>query len=294
MNKIKFELCNKAIVITGSARSGTTILGKILHSFNNVEYTFEPPLLISLFTLIEKLNEEDWKLLYETYLYEDFLITSLSGRNFNFNTSDDSCIFNAKKKSFVENRLSKSLRKHEAVRIVEKYQIVWKIPSIPIYINRLIRYYPKTKVIYVKRSISDTMNSLLKKQWFNNNTLKNNNLNWPNNNYKGLIVPFWVKKNDSKKWINMTEIDRCAYYILRMNDFTHNKNFIYIEYEDLIKGPFDAILKLSKSLGLEWGAKTKEILNTVKINPIKRDDNILQKISKSLRLKLELDIHLNN
>ena len=69
LNKQIFDKCNECIVITGCARSGTTILSKIIHSFSNVELSFEPPMLFSLFPLINKLSQNDWKLLYETYLY---------------------------------------------------------------------------------------------------------------------------------------------------------------------------------------------------------------------------------
>ena len=35
------------------ARSRTTIIGKIIHSFDRVEYAFEPPDLLSLLSLID-------------------------------------------------------------------------------------------------------------------------------------------------------------------------------------------------------------------------------------------------
>ena len=87
LNSRIFEKCNNSTLITGGARNGTTILGKIFHSFNNVEYIFEPPLFFSLFALIDSLDKDDWKLLYETYLYEEFLINALGGRNLNYNKS---------------------------------------------------------------------------------------------------------------------------------------------------------------------------------------------------------------
>ena len=56
--------CNEAIIISGGARSGTTIIGKVLHSLKNVEYAFEPPALFALFPLINDLPKKIWKLLY--------------------------------------------------------------------------------------------------------------------------------------------------------------------------------------------------------------------------------------
>jgi hypothetical protein len=96
---------NNSILITGSARSGTSIMGKIIHSLKNVEYVFEPPTLVSLFSVIHEMDEKHWSLLFQTYLYEEFLINAIAGRNLNFNTNDDSCIYNTKPRNEIEERL---------------------------------------------------------------------------------------------------------------------------------------------------------------------------------------------
>ena len=46
------------------------------------------------------------------------------------------------------------------------------------------------------------------------------------------------------------------------------------------------INKLSNDIGLEWGEKTEELISKVKFNYIKRDRNIIEKVSKHLKLKL--------
>ena len=46
------DLLAKSIFISGLPRSGTTLLGKIVGTFNNLEYHFEPPsfyLIMSLY-----------------------------------------------------------------------------------------------------------------------------------------------------------------------------------------------------------------------------------------------------
>ena len=42
------NVLDKMVIIGGSARSGTTIIGKLIHSLKNIEYQFEPPMLVSL------------------------------------------------------------------------------------------------------------------------------------------------------------------------------------------------------------------------------------------------------
>src|SRR5512141_1115475 len=88
--------CSNAIFITGSARSGTSLVGSIIHSMDKVEYAYEPPMLVSLFAMINGLPEAQWKFLYETYLYEEILLNSIAGRAINCNVSDYSSIYKVK------------------------------------------------------------------------------------------------------------------------------------------------------------------------------------------------------
>ena len=105
-----YEKVSKAILITGTARNGTTITGQLIHSMNNVEYAFEPPTLLSLINIIDKVEKNIWKFLYETYLYEDFLINAIAGRNINFNKNDDSSIYHAKTEEEIQARIKKNAR----------------------------------------------------------------------------------------------------------------------------------------------------------------------------------------
>ena len=84
------KISSSLIIISGISRSGTTFMGKILGSMKNIEYIYEPPTLLMLFNIINKIDKETWINLFETYIYEEFLINSLSGRYLNFNKNDDS------------------------------------------------------------------------------------------------------------------------------------------------------------------------------------------------------------
>ena len=72
-----------------------------------------PPMLFTLFSLMEKLNREEWCLLYETYLYEEFMLGALAGRAINCNKSDDSSIYRVKNPQEIEDRLQNSLGKSD-------------------------------------------------------------------------------------------------------------------------------------------------------------------------------------
>ena len=64
--------------------------------------------------MIEQLESNQWKFLYETYLYEEFLIPALAGRNINCNRQDDSSIYRVKTQTEIETRLNQSHSKSQA------------------------------------------------------------------------------------------------------------------------------------------------------------------------------------
>ena len=288
LDKRIYDKCNNTIIITGAARSGTTILGKIIHSFKNVEYAFEPPILVSLFSLIYVISEQNWKLLYETYLYEDFLLNALAGRNLNCNRVDDSSIYKVKKESEIKNRQSISLSKIEAENSMLSHQIAWKMPDIVPFVPKLKEYYPKTKVIAITRRAPEVIISLVEKKWHTIETLNKQNLIWPNRFINSIRIPFWVKKEDDILWFEMNELDRCAYHYLRMNEAIKDiPNCKIIKYDELITNPSGTMEKLSKEFQLSWGEKTDEIIRVVKRTKKDRDVKILEKISSPLREKVE-------
>jgi len=289
LNKHIYDKCNEAIIVSGGARSGTTITGKIIHSFQNVEYAFEPPMLFSLFSLINILDENHWKLLYETYLYEEFLMAALSGRGINCNFFDDSSIYKVKSEHLIKERLNKSLRKVDGEPLAEKSRIAYKMPGVVPFLPKLKTYYPGTSVVIMLRKAPYVFNSLLEKGWFNDRMLQEENVIWPNRFLDGFRIPFWVEPEDDKMWCAMNELHRVAYYYIRINEHvTYIPDCITIRYDDLIESPKQMAMTLADRLALSFGEKTDEILNTVKYTKKNRDLNILENLKPEIRDKVEL------
>ena len=149
ISKMASNVVSNAIIITGSARSGTTIMGKIVHSFQGVEYVNEPPMLFSLISKIDDVGPNIWKLLYETYLYEEFLINALAGRSINCNRGDDSSIYHVKGNEEIEARLQNSYGKLEVEDIIKlkNIQLAYKIPNIVPYVSKINDIYPSRTVV---------------------------------------------------------------------------------------------------------------------------------------------------
>jgi len=280
--------CNETIVVSGSARSGTTILAKIIHSFKDVELLIEPPMLFSMFATISSIDEKYWRLLYETYLYEEFLINALSGRSINCNYLDDSSIYKVKSQELIEKRLNRSLRKTEAENMVQKCTIAYKMPDIVPFLPKLQDYYPGTKFIIMLREAPDVFNSLLEKKWFSDKSLNEENLIWPSYFVNQKRVPSWVNINDREEWIEMDELHRIAYYYIRVSEPVERlSGSIRVKYSELVKHPETTVKRVAEKLTLVWGEKTDEIIRTIKRRRKDVDRNIINKLKSPLREQVE-------
>ena len=282
-----YNLVEKSIAITGTARSGTSILGQIIHSFESIEYLMEPPSILSLLTLIKNISENEWKLLYETSLYEDFLINAIAGRNLNHNLNDLTSIYSVKEEADIENRKRKSIGKLDAMVLAKNKKIAYKIPDVAPFIKKLLNYYPNTDVVIISRNPIYVINSLVAKGWFTNDALKKDYSNWPNYKYRENKIPFWIEYKDADLWLDMNEIDRCAFYLILFYDYENKiENKILVDYDDLIKNPASFVETLANNLNLTYGKKTKEILTSIKYTKVKRDLKIINKVSSDLRNKV--------
>ena len=216
-------------------------MGKVLHSFQSVEYTFEPPTLFSLFSLLPRLDEVEWKLLYETYLYEDFFVNAIAGRNLNLNRNDDSCVYNAKAEAEVDARYEGSLRKAE-----------------------------------------------INKGWVSDRTLNEENRIWPFHQHADQAIPYWVAPEDYERWVQWSELDRCAYYYTRVHALPPNARSIFVlDYDQLLADPLGRVEALAQHFGLRFGPKTRTIIDSIQKTKIERDHTILGKVHYRIREKIE-------
>ena len=99
------KILQKTTWITGCARSGTTVLGKILSTLKGVEYAYEPEIFFSLIPLIHNVEKKYWTNIYETYLIEDLFFNLCLGRKINLKKNDDSSIYNSLNKKQIKQKL---------------------------------------------------------------------------------------------------------------------------------------------------------------------------------------------
>ena len=200
------KILQKTTWITGSARSGTTILGKILSTLKGVEYAFEPEIFYSLIPLIHNVEKKYWTNIYETYLIEDLFCNLFLGRKINLKKNDDSSIYNSLNKKQINQKLHISLRRKEFDSFLKKNKkmLIIKIPDLARSLVKLQNYYPQNKFIVIQRNKSDIISSIIKKGWF-----KKGNIHTPeiyNNKY-------WLEPKLYRSWINANENIKANIYV---------------------------------------------------------------------------------
>lgn len=277
------EKVNQHILISGCARSGTTIVGKLLHTFADVEFNHEPPIMFAMLPLINELPEYHFKLLYETYLYEDFFIDALCGRRINCNRGDDSSVWNVKSEQEVSRRLAVSIPKKDSEKQGVYSHIAYKLPDVTPYLADLKRIYPESRIVITRRSAVGTLSSMLEKSWFSDANAQSN-LIWPFVQRNGFKIPYWVEPHNVDNWCHMSELDRCAYYYIRINQTADEvPDYFELKYSELLSDASKVATKLASQLGLSFGPRTQEVIDSIKPTDKDRDDVIFKKISEEFR-----------
>jgi len=280
------KVVDQSILITGSARSGTSIVNTLVHSLNGIESEFEPPMLFSLIPMIGKMDNVQWTMLFETYLYEDVFIPALSGRRINLNRYDDSSIWKAKDETAIADRLSQSWSKKDAVEKSTKHRLAFKMPDIVPFLKSIKTHYPGMKLITTRRDYRTTLSSLMKKGWFSTEVLDTGSV-WPFSCHENQCIPYWVDEQDHSYWTGMTELERCAYYFIKMNEglmLMPERHDVW--YEDLIEKPENVISRISCYLNASTTPITTKVLET--ISPRANNDDLdCSGLAKSIIEKME-------
>lgn len=294
LRKTVTEAVSKSILITGVARSGTTMMGTLVHSLRNVEFSYEPPFLFSHIPLIYQMPPGQWCLLYETYLFEDFLMEALGGRRLNFNEHDDSCIYRAKDSGEIEARLSGSHRRKALLPLAVGRRIAYKMPDMLPFLDRLHAYYPGMNIIVMFRSPESVAASLLGKGWFSDEGLSEDPMVWPSKVERFPLVPFWVPDQDIELWRGMSEVERCYYYYALMYEHAlvnahpepkGREDLLIVDYDSFTKHPRKEFDHLVARIGCEFGQKTDELLGSVR-DAGKAPESTLTEVDARLRQRV--------
>jgi hypothetical protein len=253
------KVLKKITWVTGSARSGTTLVGKILSTLKGVEYGFEPDLLFSLLPLIKKIEKKYWNEIYEDYIIEDIFFNLCNGRKINLKKNDYSSIYNSLNKKQVNQKLNLSLRRKEFDKYLKKNKktLIIKTPSLANSFTKLQDYYPENRFVVTSRSTSAITSSLLKKGWFK----KSGYLYSTQGRTKQ-----WLEPRLYKTWINSNEIEKTKIYLSIMEKYLKQiKKKHVVDFKRLLSNPNKVIKEMCDYLNLKKTKKTDEMIETIDI-----------------------------
>lgn len=260
ISKTGSEKASSSIAIIGSARSGTTIVGKIVGSFVGVEYFFEPELLFSLIANKSQMSDVLFMNLYESYIYEDLFVNAISGRKLNLRESDDSCIYFSQARDEVRDRLSAVVRKND---FSTANRICYKIPDFTDVFGDISKIYPRMKTLQVVRDPISTINSLMDKAWFSDENLLGGINIWPLDSSCQVPKPHWARGIMDDDWVAFSQLERCCYYYRSQTVRLSGCNNLVVKYADLVMDPFSTTEKMADHIGAVYSKNTREVLLSV-------------------------------
>ena len=256
------KVLKNTIWITGCARSGTTMVGKILSSLKGVEYAFEPETLYRLLPLIDNIEKKYWNPIYEHYLIEDIFYNLCIGRKINLRKKDDSSIYNSINKKKINQKLNLSISRSQFETYLKKNQkiLMIKIPDVARSFVKLQTYYPRNKFIVLRRDPSAVIASLMKKEWF-----KKNDISVPAI-YRS---KYWLQPGLYKIWNHLSEMERAKIHVYTMEKYHKKiKNKYIVDYEQLLRNPDKVIQGVCNFLNLKKTKKTQEMISQIDVTKI--------------------------
>lgn len=276
----KAAAISRSILLGGSARSGTTIMGKLVGSLEGVEYFFEPAFLHKFIWQLGRMADGDWQRGFEAYAYDDLLLGAIAGRNLNFNRNDDSCIFNVKTEEEINQRMAKSHRKLDLESLAEKHTLAFKIPDLAFKVPHFQQLYPGLRAIAMVRNPGDVLNSLVSKKWFSDEALHTDSplpqIDFEMNG--AYRVPKWVEPSQVDFWMTASELERCAYYWIRINEYLlgNVEAYHFVSYDAMVRDPESVLAGICDAFSLSRGGKTEAVLASIQARPRKSEQVIHQ------------------
>lgn len=299
-NNFVGEHLSDAVLITGLPRSGTTISGKLLGSFTEIEYAFEPPLVPYLDAKArhDLLSEEIVAELLKVYLYYDYFSNYVHGRRYNFRPGDSSYVLGMKTVPEILEQWDRVANMQDALDVTPEYRFCLKSPGTYHAQSALIEAFPEISIVEIVRNLDRVVASLVDKRWFYGKNLGQDSTGlWPFHEFDGeFLVPYLVESGDKEAWQTMSPETRTVYICNRLAEdrlafeeqFSNRDNYTKIRYENLKEDPEKVAKELSKKLGVSWGAMSDNVVD--EIEPTKAPseiESILNSCSNSVRKRYE-------
>ena len=264
---------DKVIIITGTGRSGTTIIGKIIGSMEPCYYLFEP----SIMKFYDSVDA------FRSVLFEDYWMLQVQGRNVNVNSTEDSYIGNYISRGRIRTREDALNRCSESKICIKVTEYTWNKFTFD-------DSFPGTKWVHIHRNGNDVVWSMVKRGWFTDDYMRSGFLD---KTFEG--VPWFLSKYAAvgelrdvmlslDGWTKYNQTTRCAAVWRSVTEKGIDSDMLQIKYENLSEYDFNS---LADNLGLKISKLTRKHIGSIR-KPVNHPDitGYIQEPEKSRFLAL--------
>lgn len=243
------------VLLTGPPRSGTTLTGKILATFEGLEYRYEPPGFYALCAAhaTGQIACAAAALLVQVYLAEDHLLEAAHGRSLNMRARDDSYFLNQMSEQELHRRWQLVGNRADAISLIgrEGRRLAVKMPNVMDAHDMLREAMPEMKTVLVVRNGVDVVRSIVGRGWVSDSGLQSDL--WPYRSVvNGVPAPYWVPDRWLAQWSQLSEWARgCIMWTVHAEHslgLKEVRNLHLCRYEDLIATPEDTVGGISDFL----------------------------------------------
>jgi hypothetical protein len=264
------EKVGRAIFITGAPRSGTSLMSNLIYSLKNVECFYEPPFLKGFLLLMGGLDPAHAKFIFESFLFHELFYQALAGRHLNLNENDESCVYHARSREEIAERLARSHSFRDLFPRTLEHRLAFKVPGAVQELGLLRQYYSEMTFLVMVRRPQDFIASVMGRGWCSDRQLEQ-----PQGDYvfhrtpiTAKKVPAWVPVEVVEEFLELSEIERCAeFFISQYRHLIGRTDCLVVDYDAFVRDPGTSFFRIAERLGESFGSLTSNLLRSVREPP---------------------------
>jgi hypothetical protein len=274
----------RAVIVCGSGRSGTSILSVLLASFAEAELCYEPTVLTALLAAEDRVDSSTFRLLWTSYVFPVVVLDSLAGRGLNLQRHDESSSFRTLDKLEIDVRLSRGWGLTDLLPRAARSVAVVKMPDVVGQVGRIRSEFPGTRLVVTGREPVRTLTSLITRNWFADLAGAPPATTSPVFIADGTRVPFWVEDASVDDFLSATPEDRAAMYYTWVTERSAEQapNAVFADYQDLVEAPGVFVRKCAESLDMGFGSQTERLCSQISERPVPTGNLVLDRIRPQL------------